>query len=126
MNREGKKLVLLAEDHVDTRSMLKFMLERCGYGIIEAYNGDEAISQALEQHPDLILMDIAMPGLDGIQATSEIRKIQEISEIPIVGITAQTDEYIEDALDAGYNQIIRKPIDWDALEPLLTNYLGAR
>lgn len=125
MNAQGANLVLIAEDHADTRSFLRVMLESSGYTIIEACDGKEAVFQALKERPDLILMDIAMPELDGIQAITEIRKTDEISKTQIVGITAQTDEYIEDALDAGCNQIIRKPIAWETLKPVISVCLEA-
>lgn len=125
MNSKETKVVLVVDDHADSRDLLRAILEGYDYQVVEASDGHEAISKAFDSRPDLILMDIAMPELDGIEAIRRIKRAEETSHIPVIGITAQTDEYIEDALDARFDQVIRKPISIDALEPILTDYLEA-
>ena len=75
--------ILVAEDHLDSRDALRALLEAFGYRVIEAVNGREAIQLALELRPDLILMDIMMPELDGFEATRELRRHGEMSSTPI-------------------------------------------
>lgn len=122
MQREHRvpPTILVVDDFADMRSTLKIWLERRGYNVIEAKDGDEAIVFARLQHPALILMDIGMPSRSGISATYEIRKDPELSGIPIVAVTAyETAELQEDALSAGCIECLTKPVDTDKLEKLL-------
>lgn len=112
--------VLVVDDFPDIRTALKFWLEKRGYRVVEAEDGDEAIDVARKVHPAAILMDIGMPQRSGISATYKIRKDPELSGIPIVAITAYgTTELHEDALKAGCVACLTKPVDTDELEQLL-------
>ena len=118
-----RKRVLVAEDYDDVRSMMRMFLEHGGYDVVEASDGFEAVQKAVSQQPDLILMDIAMPVMDGIQATTAIRKHNELAETPILAVTAYADFYHDRALDVGCNDVIQKPVDFGQLRPLVQSYV---
>lgn len=120
------KTVLIVEDYADTRTMMKFLLQRFGYEVIEAADGQEAIDQARKQSPDLILMDLSLPGVDGITATQTIRKFDGFSKIPIIAVTAYGNSYYRRAIEAGCDDLINKPLDFDKLEPILEQYLSLK
>ena len=92
------------------------------YEVIEAENGYEAIQQALDHKPDVILMDIAMPVLDGISSTRAMRELEELSTTPILCLTAFGDFYRERAKMAGCNDVLQKPIDFRKLDALLLRH----
>jgi len=117
------KRVLLAEDETDLRKMMKILLELHGYDVIEAADGYEAVEKAIEQEPDLILMDIAMPVMDGIDSTRTIRMHKELDGVPIVAVTAYGDFYSQRARNAGCNDVIQKPIDFGQLKPMMERYM---
>ncbi len=119
-------VILLAEDTDDTRYLLKYWLESFGYQVIEACDGKEALDLALAHQPDLILMDIGMPEMDGIEATKVIRSSEKISEIPIIAVTAHSDKYQDDALAAGCNIVVEKPLDIFTFHPVIKQYLKLR
>ena len=100
--------VLLVEDVDDIRFALRILIERHGYKVVEATNGEEAITNAEAFMPDLILMDLAMPTIDGFEATRRIRSNHKTSRIRIVAVTAYRDRFKEQALKAGFNDLIDK------------------
>ena len=118
-----RKLILVAEDYKDVRRMMRQFLENKGFEVIVAHDGSQAVEKAVSEHPDLIIMDLAMPGMDGIQATQAIRANDEISDIPILALTAYADFYDERARDVGCNDVIQKPVDFGKLEPIVNNYV---
>lgn len=118
------KTVLLVEDIVDIRSFIKFRLERKGYEVIEAENGYDAVNIASQQTPDIILMDMALPHVDGLTATQTIRKLNGYHQVPIIAVTAYGDYYFSRAMEAGCNGILIKPLDLDQLDILLNHYLS--
>lgn len=116
--------ILIAEDYPDARSFMVAILEMHGFHVIEAANGSEAVELACRHRPDLILMDISMPVMDGIQATKVIRSSESgISRTPIIVITAFDDEVSRKAIDAGCNEVIPKPIAIEKLEQTMQKYL---
>ena len=117
-----RKRVLVVEDYKDVRRMMRHFLENKGYDVIIAKDGYQAVERAVSEHPDLIIMDIAMPVMDGIQATQAIRQHDELQEVPILALTAYADFYSERARDVGCNDVIQKPIDFEKLEPILNSY----
>lgn len=119
-----QKTILVAEDMRDSRQMTKFLLEMFGYIVIEAENGQQAVKSAAEHHPDLILMDMSMPVMDGLSATKAIRKLNEKTKIPIIAVTAFGKQFYERAIEAGCNDLISKPIDFDTLQPVIEQYLA--
>ena len=102
--------ILVAEDHLDSRDALRTLLEAFGYHVLEAVNGREAIELALKQHPDLILMDIMMPEMDGFEATRQLRRHSETAGTPIIAVTAMEGAQ-QLAMQAGANDYVRKPVD---------------
>jgi CheY-like chemotaxis protein len=116
--------VLVADDYDDIRVMMRLLLEQSGFDVVEARDGYEAVKKAVSEHPDIILMDLAMPVMDGIQATQAIRKHDELSDVPILAVTAYGDFYNERARDAGCNDVIQKPIDVRNLRPLVNQYVN--
>ena len=102
------KTVLLVEDVDDIRFALKILIERHGYRVIEAADGREAVRTASKQMPDLILMDLSMPTVDGFEATRQIRANSTTSKIPIVAVTAYRDKYRQEALTAGFTDLVDK------------------
>lgn len=119
----GKK-VLVVEDYEDSREFLKFLLELYGCSVTEAANGFEAIEAVKHQLPDLILMDVSMPVMDGLTATRKIREFDDKSKLPIIAITAQGHSFYKKAMEAGCNDLIDKPLDFSVLQPLLKRYLS--
>jgi two-component system cell cycle response regulator/two-component system cell cycle response regulator DivK len=118
------KRVLIAEDYTDIRRMMKIMLELYGYEALEASDGYEAVEKTAQFHPDMILMDISMPVLDGLSATKAIRQFADSRDIPILAVTAYGDFYAKKAIDAGCTAVIPKPLHFDELKPLLDHYLN--
>lgn len=107
---ERPPLVLIAEDHEDSRDALKTLLDAFGYRVVEAGNGREAVDLALAERPDLILMDMMMPRVDGFQATREIRMVEGLRDVPILALTAMEGAR-ERALQAGCDGLVPKPLD---------------
>lgn len=105
----GKK-ILIVEDHRDSREALRALFEAFGYEVTEACNGTEAIEAVQRDGPNLILMDIMMPGLDGFDASRRIRTFPGHEHTPIIAVTAMEDAR-ELALQAGMSDYVRKPVD---------------
>ncbi|CAN5692894.1 response regulator [soil metagenome] len=117
--------ILVAEDHLDSRDALRTLLEAFGYRVIEAVNGRQAVDSALKLRPDLILMDIMMPELDGFEATRELRRHPHTKATPIIAVTAM--EGAQDlAMLAGANDYVRKPVDIRRLVAKVSHWLDAR
>jgi two-component system cell cycle response regulator DivK len=122
---EAAPTVLVVEDFEDNRFMMRRLLEMSGYRVVEAVNGEQAVETAVSQRPDLILMDLSLPKLDGLAATRRIRQHDELARTPIVAVSAHdTTDFHADALAAGCNEYVTKPIDFDQLESLLKRLLG--
>jgi two-component system cell cycle response regulator DivK len=116
--------ILIVEDSRDTRNVLSFSLTRNGYKVVTAVNGEEAVEVALRERPDLILMDLNMPLMDGLVATEHIREHEELRKVPILAVTAyDTYGMKEAALEAGCNGYIKKPIDFKRLDTILRRIL---
>lgn len=118
-----RRTVLIVEDYEDSRLFMKLLLETYGYRVIEAADGLEAIQTLREDFPNLILMDLSMPVMDGLTATKTIRTFKQGAEIPIIAITAHGERLYQKALEAGCNDLIEKPVDFDMLEAKLKQYL---
>ena len=119
------KTVLVVEDSDETRAMLTRMLHGEGYAPLEARNGVEALEKVGEYSPDLIIMDLNMPHLDGLTTAERIRQYRAKQSVPIVAITAfDTFGMKEAALQAGCNEYMLKPLDIDKLGVVLRNHLG--
>jgi CheY-like chemotaxis protein len=120
----GQRTVMVVEDFDDTRHLLRLLLERQGYYVLEATNGQRAVELAKTEHPRLILMDLSLPVLDGLSATRQIREQGFLNDVLIVAVTAhQEREYKEKALAAGCDDFVNKPLDFDQLETLLRRFM---
>ena len=119
-----KKKVLIVEDYAGVRNFMKFMVESYGYQVLEAKNGQKAVESINQEHPDLILMDLSMPIMDGVAATRIIRKFDGMAELPIIAVTAHGESFSKQAMEAGCNDLLNKPLDFAALEPVLNRYLN--
>ena len=119
-----KTLFLLVEDFEDSRFMMRRLLEMAGYRVVEATDGEQAVTMALKEKPQLILMDLSLPKLDGLAATRQIRGHQASAKIPIVAVSAHDSPQSRDeALAAGCNEYVTKPIDFEQLNSVLTRLL---
>ena len=125
-NKEELATVLLVEDTEDNRQMMKSLLEMSGFRVVEAINGLEAVEVANQERPQIILMDLSLPFIDGLAATRRIRSLPALSKVPIVAVSAHdTADFHSDALDAGCNAYITKPIDYPELENLVNRLLAS-
>ena len=107
-----KKTILIIEDNDLNMKLVKSLLKIGEFDVIEAENAEKGIQLTRDYHPDLILMDIQLPGIDGLQATRKIKEDDDINDIPIVALTSyamQGDR--QKAIDAGCSGYITKPID---------------
>lgn len=117
--------ILLVEDFDDTRLMMKMWLEKRGYRVIEAETGEQAITLAQSEAPDLIIMDVMMPGMNGLDATQRIRQYQALRRTPIVAVSAYgADEYRRLAIQAGCNEYVSTPFEPNALAELIRSLLA--
>jgi len=124
---EALRTILLVEDFDDTRLMMKLWLTRNGYRVVEAETGEEAIEVAQRELPDLIIMDVMMPGMNGLDATQRIREYQALRRTPIVAVSAYgADEYRSLAIDAGCNEYVSTPFDPGALAELIKSLIAKR
>ena len=116
--------VLLVEDTEDNRFMMRRLLEMAGYRVVEAMNGEEAVKLAKSESPQLILMDLSLPVIDGLAATRLIRKLPHCESTPIIAVSAHdTSDFQSEAIDAGCNSYVTKPIDFNDLEELIAQLL---
>jgi CheY-like chemotaxis protein len=117
--------ILVVEDFEDSRFSLCRLLEMSGHSVEEATDGHMAVELAVREQPDLVLMDLSLPGIDGIQATERIRRTEGIRQMPIVAVSAHdTAQFHEKAIDAGCNAYITKPMDFDELEALIARFVS--
>jgi len=118
-------VVLIAEDHEDSRDALRTLLDALGYRVVVATNGAEAVETARASRPDLILMDMMMPVVDGFQATRTLRADEAFREVPIIAITAMEGAR-EAVIEAGCNDLAVKPLDIRVFLERLKVWLSAR
>ena len=122
--KRQKRLFLVVEDFEDSRFMMRRLLEMAGYRVVEASDGEEAVKLALQERPELILMDLSLPKLDGLAATRRIRSQRGFGRVPIVAVSAHdSPESRSEALAAGCNEYVTKPIDFDELKSLVNRFL---
>ena len=126
MDASRKPLVLVVEDYQDAREMYTAYLQFSGYRVAEATNGVEAIEQAQELMPDIILMDLALPKMDGWEATRRLKNDDRTRNIPIVALTGHAlAGHAEGARQAGCDSFVTKPCLPDALVAEIKRMLGA-
>ena len=112
----GVSTILVIEDYADSRTLLSSLLRAKGYKVVEVRDGKEGLRQANRVGPDLILMDLAMPEMDGVEATRQLRQRNTLSRTPIFAISAYaTADVKEDAKAAGCAEVFAKPLDVESL-----------
>lgn len=118
-----QKKVLIVEDSEESRSFMKFLVESYGFQVIEASDGIEALDKFKKYHPDIVLMDMSLPMVNGLITTKAIRESDATGNVLIIAITAFGKSYYEQAIEAGCNDLISKPVDTVLLESILNNHL---
>lgn len=122
---EPKFLILVVDDSADNVAMISLALQQQGYRVVTASNGEDAITVAIHTLPNLILMDINLPTLDGLGATRRILDTDSLREVPVVAITAfGTEGFQRAAYDAGVSGYLTKPIDLDRMHQLIARLLS--
>lgn len=116
--------VLIVEDVDDSRYFMRLELEQLGYLVIEAEDGAKAVEIALRERPDIILMDLTLPVMDGLAATAMIRNNEQMREVPIIAVTAHHESVLRaEAKASGFNAYVTKPIDIPWLNELIKGLL---
>ena len=116
--------ILYVEDNPDNVYMLSRRLKKKGFELIIAGDGQEGIDKAIEESPDLILMDLSLPTMDGWTATAEIKKIEEVKNIPIIALSAHAmPEHRDRAIKAGCSDYDTKPVDIKRLLSKMGQYI---
>ena len=116
--------ILYVEDNPDNVYMLTRRLKKKGFELIIAGDGQEGIDKAIEENPDLILMDLSLPTMDGWTATAEIKKIEEVKDIPIIALSAHAmPEHRDRAIKAGCSDYDTKPVDIKRLLSKMGQYI---
>jgi two-component system, cell cycle response regulator DivK len=123
--RDSRDLkVLLVEDVEDTRLFMRIELEEQGFIVLEAENGQVAVDTAAREKPDVILMDLTLPLMDGFTATKLIRQNDALKNVPIIAITAhKEDDFRADAKASGFDAYVTKPIDVNWLKGLIAGLI---
>lgn len=120
----SKKRILVVDDEVDLVETVRFSLELEGYDVLVAYNGEEALNQARKENPDLILLDLMLPKLDGYKVCRLLKFDERYKHIPILMLTAKTQEKDKaTGMETGANEYITKPFEMDELMKKVKNYL---
>ena len=123
----SKGRILIVEDNMDTYELVHFILEKNGFETFLAANGRDGVNAAVKQRPDLIIMDMSMPEMDGWTATSIIKKDEQTRAIPLLALTAHAlpgDR--QRAMDAGCDEYITKPMDLDELVEAIQYWVNKR
>ena len=120
-----KFLILVVDDSADNVAMMSLDLQQEGYRVVTATDGEEAVSVAVFSQPNLILMDISMPRLDGLGATRRIREKESLRDIPVIAVTAfGTEGFQRAAYDVGVSGYLTKPIDFARMHQLIARLLA--
>ena len=124
-SQDRPRTILIVDDFDDTRLLLRTWLQKKGFHVVEAENGNRAVAAAERVRPDLIIMDVEMPELDGLAATRKIRELTGFASVPIVAVSAYgADQHRDHALAAGCNEYISTPFEPDELERLIRKLLS--
>ena len=124
---DSSPLVLVADDDKFMIDLVTFRLERAGYEVVTAVDGDEALRAALEREPDLAVLDVRMPKLDGFELTSRIRRNEATSRMPIILLSGSVqDESIARGFEAGADDYLKKPFSPQELLARVQAILGRR
>lgn len=121
----GKKKILLADDEEDIKTVIKLYLESKGYDVVTSYDGLDTLDKVKAEKPDLILLDIMMPVINGFEVCKQLKADENTSHIPIVMLSAAShSDSVEQAIDAGAVDYIMKPFEPPRIEAILKKILG--
>jgi DNA-binding response OmpR family regulator len=109
------KKILVVEDNLDTRELIHLHLTTEGFTVVTASNGREGLYLAAAEHPDLIITDISMPEIDGLELVRQLRGQSEFERVPILVLTAFGADQMDQAIKAGANRALNKPVHFDGL-----------
>jgi two-component system, cell cycle response regulator DivK len=124
MNELSRPTILLVEDFEDSRVMMRQLLELSGYRVLEATNGEQAVTTARLDSPSLIVTDLSLPLVDGLEAARRIRELQGLHQIPIIVLSAhESEEFRERAAASGASAYLTKPVDFSELEQVIERLL---
>jgi DNA-binding response OmpR family regulator len=122
-----RPLILVADDDPDILALVSFRLERAGYDVVAATNGEEAVNIAIARRPDLAILDVMMPRLDGYEATRRLRQQEGTRRIPVILLTARVQEDdVARGFDAGVDDYVKKPFSPQELGARVQAVLGRR
>ena len=121
-----KKKILVVEDYADTRDVMAIYIEEMGYEPLLATDGKEAVEMAITHQPDIILMDISMPVMDGVEAAAIIRTIDALAETPIIAVTAHAHFIPAHIKTDDFDYVLDKPFDFVLLRPIIAEFLNGR
>jgi CheY-like chemotaxis protein len=110
-----KKKILVVEDNLDTRELIHLHLSTEGFTVVTASNGQEGLYMASAEQPDLIITDISMPELDGLELVRQLRTQSEFATLPILVLTAFGPEQLDEAIRVGASRALNKPVHFDGL-----------
>jgi CheY-like chemotaxis protein len=120
-----KFLILVVDDSADNLAVISLYLQHQGYRVVTANNGEDAVAVAAQMLPNVILMDINLPTLDGLGATRRIRETEALRDVPVIAITAfGTEGFQRAAYDAGVSGYLTKPLDLDRMHQLIARLLS--
>ena len=123
---ERRKTIMVVDDYAEMRQAAHLALETLGYRVVEASNGEEAVELAQAELPDLILMDLSMPRLDGFGAIHRIRRLLGLRDVNVIALSAHTAQEVrEDALAAGCCEFLTKPVNLEDLRTAVERCLVA-
>jgi two-component system, cell cycle response regulator DivK len=126
MAHAARKTVLVVDDAEDIADLVAILLRMTGCNAITARDGVEAVAAAIKHKPDLILMDIRMPGMDGYEASRQILAIPELSAIPIIAVSAHCEgDWAERAKDVGCVRCVPKPVEPQELQAIVADVIGS-
>ncbi len=121
----GKKKILLADDEEDIKTVIKLYLESKGYDVVTSYDGLDTLDKVKAEKPDLILLDIMMPVINGFEVCKQLKADENTSHIPIVMLSAASHaDSVERAIEAGALDYIMKPFEPPRIEAILKKILG--
>jgi len=133
LNSEGRTFsswrptILVAEDSADSREMMQVLLETKGYQVVAADDGVRALEEAIRTRPDLLLLDLELPKLDGLSVTRNLRSRPNFKDVPIIIVSGHDpSRFRQEALEAGCNDYLLKPINFDRLHELLDRVIAGR
>jgi DNA-binding response OmpR family regulator len=127
LSSDNQPTILVADDEDDVRELVSYRLTRSGYGVVEAVDGEQALQLARDRLPDLAVLDVMMPKLDGYELTTKMRSDDRLQRIPVILLTARAQETdVSRGFEVGADDYLRKPFNPDELLARVRAVLGRR